>query len=112
MFIHFPMQTQTYSTDTVRATPQNHVPMIIVSCLFALAVVVVCMVGSGKIKSVYSSGRSMGTPTVHQSPSVSGILPVAHGGTCCSSYTVGDLLYASPSQMSTPEDKVRRGGGV
>lgn len=26
-------------------------------------------------------------------------LPMANGGTCCASYTVGEILYASPKQL-------------
>lgn len=118
------MQTTTCTVfaDAVH-TPKHmhHVPLIFEACVFALAVVVCIFLFSPSpandtqdVNPVYTGGgvgsstisRDRSGSKIDMTSSISGILPVAGGGTCMSHYTVGDILYASPKIVRTGWDDV------
>ena len=60
-------------------------------------------------------GNASGAPTwgsVSLTADVSGVLPVARGGTNISSYTIGDILFASTSGVLSPLADVATGNAI
>ncbi len=102
--------------------PQSTDSLVHEAAFFALAVVTcLFLFGLGSAAMEHKSApmrtvQPISYGKIDMTSSVSGILPVATGGTCMSSYTVGELLYASPRQMKVgryggDDENVLNGGG-